>query len=71
MITIKLEKAKWAPYSKYGYASGRLMTIAFSDKKECDKWVFKNNNAYPGCTQYVSLPHLTGENLLTAEISYE
>lgn len=68
---IKLLNVKWAPYSKYGYASGRLMTIAFLTKKECDEWVSKNNNAYPGCTQYVTLPYLTGENLLNAEISYE
>lgn len=68
---IKLSSVRWAPYSKYGYASGRLMTIAFPDKKDCDDWVFQNNNSYPGCTQYTSLPYLTGENLLEAEIAYE
>lgn len=68
MTIIKLPKVKWAPYSKYGYASGRMMTICFDTKGECDEWVTSANSEYPGCTQYVSLPYLTVNGLLNAEI---
>ena len=72
MTIIKLPKVKWAPYSKYGYASGRMMTICFDTKEECDEWVTLANNAYPKYLQYrvkyVSLPYLTGNDLLNAEI---
>lgn len=73
MTTIKLKKVRWSPYSKYGYASGKMMTICFDSKKECDEWVQRNKNAYnyKGSTQYVSLPYITGNEMLEAEIVEE
>lgn len=69
MITIKFKKVRWAPYSKYGgYASGRISTIYFDSKIECDEWVEYNNNLYEGCTQYISIPYITDHDVNTAEI---
>lgn len=68
MITIKFKKIRWAPHSKYGYASGRLMTICFNSKEECDEWVESNNKSYDGCTQYISLPYITSSDLIESEI---
>lgn len=69
MTTIKLKKLRWSPHSKYSYASGRMHTICFDTKPECDEWVKENNNLYEGCTQYISLPYITSTDLLSAEIS--
>ena len=71
MTTIKFKKIRWSPYSKYGYASGRMMTICFDSKKECDEWVRENNELYEGCTQYISLPYITGTEMLEAIIIEE
>lgn len=69
MIAIKFKTVRWAPYSnKYGYACGRTSTICFDSKKECDEWVIKNNQAYEGCTQYISLPYITSSDILQAEV---
>jgi hypothetical protein len=68
MTIIKLKNHRWAPHSKYGYASGRLATICFDSEKECDEWIKENNNSYEGCTQYVSLPYILPTDLLNAEI---
>ena len=68
-MTINFKNSiKWSPYSKYGYATGRLMTITFNTKEECDNWVNENNSVYPGCLQYKSLPYILPNDLLNAEI---
>jgi len=72
MTTIKFKKKlRWSPHSKYGYAAGRMMTICFDSKEECDKWVKEANNSYEGCTQYISLPYILETDLLDAEIIEE
>jgi hypothetical protein len=71
MTIIKFKKLRWSPHSKYSYATGRMMTICFNSKEECDKWVKEANNSYEGCTQYISLPYILGTDLLDAEITEE
>ena len=67
MTTIKFQKLRWSPHSLYGYATVRMMTVLFPAKEECDEWVEKNNKAYKG-VQYVSLPWISDDDLLEAEI---
>ena len=71
MTTIKFQKLRWSPHSHYGYATGRMMAIFFPTKEECDEWVKNSNNAYEGCTQYVSLPYVTASDFLNAEIIHD
>ena len=71
MTTIKFKKVRWSPHGKYGYASGRMMTICFESKKDCDEWVRENNELYEGCTQYISLPYITSTEMLEAIIIEE
>ena len=72
MTTIKFKKIRWSPYSKYGgYASGKMKTICFDSKKQCDEWVREMNELYEECTQYVSLPYIIANDILEAEIIEE
>jgi hypothetical protein len=81
MTTIKLKNCLWSPYhNEHGYASGRMHTINFDSKQECDE-VCKQYNleleerkkmapSYDGGF-YVSLPFIRGIDLLNAIVETE
>lgn len=67
-IVLEFQNLQWAPYhSKWGYASGRLATINFPTKEECDGWCNESNKTvYTGT--YKSIPLIHPHHVAEAKI---
>lgn len=81
MTTIKFDKLLWSPYhEEYGYASGKMHTIVYDSKEECDKVCEQYNlelevrkEIHPKYNHgfYMPLPFIRSIDLLDAVIETE